>query len=180
MILTKSLLHTTDAYIKKLKEAGIETVRDFLMLFPRGIEDKSEMIEDFSLINIREKEAVKCRIELITEESTRNKKLLIKAVIADKNGSHAEAVWWNRRMILNQYQSGDTVIIYGQAKYEYGRLSWNSADIEHFRDKRREVLPVYSDVNYIPGNWIREKMSLLRGFISEFSDDVPETIRTKK
>ena len=30
MLLSKSLLHTTDVYIKKLKEAGIETVRDFI------------------------------------------------------------------------------------------------------------------------------------------------------
>ncbi len=158
MLLTKAHLHTTDAYIKKLREAGIESVHDFLSLFPRGIEDKSDMIEDFSLINIREKQAIKCTIELLTEESTRNKKLLIKAVLTDKSGFHAEAVWWNRRMILTQFHPGDTVIIYGLAKYEYGRLSWNSADIEHFRDNRREAVPVYSDVNYIPGTWIREKM----------------------
>jgi len=180
MILTKSLLHTTDTYIKKLREAGVETVRDFLSLFPRGIEDKSEIIEDFSLINIREKQAIKCKIELLTEESTRNKKLLIKAVLTDKSGFHAEAVWWNRRMLLTQFHPGDTVIIYGQAKYEYGRLSWNSADIEHYREKRREVLPVYSDVNYIPGNWIREKMALLRGYIDEIPDEIPDDIRQKK
>ncbi len=180
LILTKALLHTTDTYVKKLREAGIETVRDFLSLFPRGIEDKSEMIEDFSMINIREKQAIKCTIELLTEESTRNKKLLIKAVLTDKSGFHAEAVWWNRRMILNQFHPGDTVIIYGQAKYEYGRLSWNSADIEHFRETRREVVPVYSDVNYIPGTWIREKMSLMKGYIDEIGDDIPDEIRKKK
>lgn len=180
MLLAKSLLHTTDVYIKKLREAGVETVRDFLSLFPRGIEDKSDMIEDFSLINIKEKQAIKCTIELLTEESTRNKKLLIKAVLADKSGFHAEAVWWNRRTILTQYHPGDIVIIYGLAKYEYGRLSWNSADIEHFRDKRREAVPIYSDVNYIPGTWIREKMSLLQNYITEFTDDIPEAIRSKK
>lgn len=180
MLLTKAHLHTTDAYIKKLREAGIESVHDFLSLFPRGIEDKSDMIEDFSLINIREKQAIKCTIELLTEESTRNKKLLIKAVLTDKSGFHAEAVWWNRRMILTQFHPGDTVIIYGLAKYEYGRLSWNSADIEHFRDNRREAVPVYSDVNYIPGTWIREKMWLLKAYISEFTDDIPTSIRTKK
>lgn len=180
MFLTKSLLHTTDTYVKKLREAGIETVRDFLSLFPRGIEDKSDMIEDFSMVNIREKQAIKCTIELLTEESTRNKKLLIKAVLTDKSGFHAEAVWWNRRMLLTQYRPGDTVIIYGQAKYEYGRLSWNSADIEHFRETRREVVPVYSDVNYIPGTWIREKMNLLKPYIEELTDEIPESIKAKK
>lgn len=180
MILTKSLLHTTDTYIKKLREAGIETVQDFCTVYPRGIEDKSEVVEDFSLINIREKQAIKCRIELLTEESTRNKKLLIKAVLTDKSGFHAEAVWWNRRMLLTQYTVGETVIIYGQAKYEYGRLSWNSPDIEHYREVRREIVPVYSDVNYIPGTWIREKMNLMKNAIASIPDDTPSEIRNKK
>lgn len=103
MQITKSLLHTTDAYIKKLREAGIESVTDFLSLFPRGYEDKSEVIEQFSLLNVQEKQVVKCKIELLTEEQTRNKKLLIKAVLTDRDGIHAEAVWWNRRMLLTQY-----------------------------------------------------------------------------
>lgn len=72
------------------------------------------------------------------------------------------------------------MILYGQAKYEYGRLSWNSADIEHYREKRREVIPVYSDVNYISSAWIREKMSLLRHMIDEIPDILPSKIREKK
>lgn len=103
MFLTKSLLHTTDSYIKKLKEVGIETVRDLLLCFPRDIEDKSEICDRFSMVNIKEKQVIKCAIELITSETTRNKKLLIKAVLTDRDGSHAEAVWFNRRFLLGQF-----------------------------------------------------------------------------
>ncbi len=180
MQITKSLLHTTDAYIKKLREAGIESVTDFLSLFPRGYEDKSEVIEQFSLLNVQEKQVVKCKIELLTEEQTRNKKLLIKAVLTDRDGIHAEAVWWNRRMLLTQYSQWDIVLIYGQPKYDYGRLSFNSSDIEHYREKRREIVPIYSDVNYIPGTWIREKMLFLKNFIEEIPDTIPREIRLKK
>lgn len=103
MLLTKSLLHTTDIYIKKLKEAGIETTSDFLMLFPREYEDKSDVMTQFSLVNITEKQAIRCRIELLTSEMTRNKKLLIKAVLTDSDGINAEAVWFNQRMILSKF-----------------------------------------------------------------------------
>lgn len=85
MLLTKSLLHTTDIYIKKLREAGIETTSDFLMLFPREYEDKSDVTTQFSLVNIQEKQAIKCTIELLTSEMTRNKKLLIKAILIDSD-----------------------------------------------------------------------------------------------
>jgi ATP-dependent DNA helicase RecG len=180
MFLTKSLLHTTDTYIKKLKEAGIETVFDLLSYFPKDIEDKSEVCKQFSHLNIKEKQVVECKIELLTSETTRNKKLLIKAVLVDADGSYAEAVWFNRRFLLQQFQSGDIVLIYGQPKYEYGKLSFPNAEIEHPKANRREIVPVYSDLNYIPGTWIREKILLLRSSIDDIQDTIPEEIRHKK
>lgn len=180
MQLTKSFLHTTDVYIKKLREVGVETVADFLQIFPKGYEDKSDVITRFSMINIQEKQAVKCRIELLTSEMTRNKKLLIKAVLTDADGSYAEAVWFNQRLILQKFATGDTVLIFGKPKYEYGRLSFPSAEIEHYREKRQEIMPSYSDMNYISGTWIRDKMVFLRGYIESFADRIPEEIRTKK
>ncbi len=180
MILSKSLLHTTDVYIKKLKEAGIETVGDFIWLYPKDYEDKSDVLTQFSLLDITEKQVIKCTIELLTSEMTRNKKLLIKAVVTDSDGMHAEAVWFNQRMILSKFSKWDTVLLFGKPKYEYGRLSFPSAEIEHFSPKRQEIVPVYSDVNYIPGSWIREKMSYMKPFLDEISDDIPQMIRTKK
>lgn len=103
MILSKSLLHTTDVYVKKLREAGIETVADFIGLYPKDYEDKSDVLTQFSLLDITEKQVIKCTIELLTSEMTRNKKLLIKAVVTDSDGMHAEAVWFNQRMILSKF-----------------------------------------------------------------------------
>lgn len=180
MQLTKSLLHTTDAYIKRLREAGIETVVDLLSYFPRDIEDKSDVCEQFSSLNILDKQVVKCKIELITSENTRNKKLLIKAVLVDWDWSYAEAVWFNRKYLLQQFASGDIVMIYGKPKYEYGRLTFPSAEIEHLKPIRREIVPIYSDLNYIPGIWIREKIVLLRSYLGgNFPDTVPVEIRQK-
>jgi ATP-dependent DNA helicase RecG len=180
MFLTKSLLRTTDVYIKKLKEAGIETVDDLLLCYPRDIEDKSDICSDFTLLNIQDKQVVRCCIELLTSEMTRNKKLLIKAVLTDSRGSYAEAVWFGRRMILTQFAQWDEVLIFGKPKYEYGRLSFPSAEIEHMSAKRREIVPVYSDLNYIPGTWIRDKILLLREYIRAFEDSIPREIREKR
>ncbi len=180
MFLTKSLLHTTDTYIKKLQEVGIETVSDLIGYFPRDIEDKSDICEQFSLLNIKEKQVVRCKIEVLTSEITRNKKILIKAVLSDRDWSYAEAVWFNRKFLMTQFAQWDTVLIYGLPKYEYGKLSFSSAEIEHPKMTRREIVPVYSDCNYIPGNWIREKIVLLRHYIRDIPDGIPEAIRKKK
>ena len=180
MFLTKSLLHTTEAYIKKLREAGIETVEQLIGIFPRDIEDKSDIATRFSTLTITEKQVVQCRIELLTSEMTRNKKLLIKAVLVDADGSYAEAVWFNRKFLLQQFASGDTVLIYSQPKYEYGRLSFPNAEIEHPKQNRREIVPVYSDLNYIPWTWIREKIALVRHAIADVKSMIPGEIRAKK
>lgn len=71
-------------------------------------------------------------------------------------------------------------MLYGKAKYEYGKLSFPSPEIEHLKSNRREIVPVYSDVNYIPGTWIREKMTFLRPYIRDIRSDIPEEIRMKK
>ncbi len=180
MQLTKSLLHTTDIYIKKLNEAGILTISDFIHLFPKDYEDKSDVGTKFSLLNIQEKQAVKCTIELLTNEMTRNKKLLIKAILTDSDEMHAEAVWFNQRQILQKFTPSDSVLIFGKPKYEYGRLSFPSCEIEHFTTKRQEIMPIYSDVNYIPGAWIRDKMIYIKPFLEEIPDELPRTIREKK
>ncbi len=180
MELTKSLLHTTDTYVKKLHEVGILTVEDFIRIFPKDLEDKSTLMTRFVELAITEKQAVRCRIELLTKEVTRNKKILIKAVLTDSDGSHAEAVWFNRKFLLQKFASWDEVIIYGQPRYEYGRLSFPSAEIEFFREKRQELFPIYSDLNYIPDNWIREKMPLFRQAIRQIPDEIPREIREKR
>lgn len=65
-------------------------------------------------------------------------------------------------------------------KYEYGRLSFPSCEIEQYSTKRREIVPVYSDLNYIPGTWIRDKIALLREYIQEIPEEIPEPIRKRK
>lgn len=132
------------------------------------------------MLSIQEKQAIKCTIELLTNEMTRNKKLLIKAVLTDSDGMHAEAVWFNQRQILQKFSPWDTILLYGKPKYEYGRLSFPSPEIEYFSQNRQEIMPVYSDVNYIPGSWIREKMTYMKPFFDDLLDDLPDTIRKKK
>lgn len=100
--LTKSLLRTTDNYIKALEKAGIKTVWDMLKFFPREYEDRSEVLDSFSLVNLKEKNTI--LVTLVSLETTRTagNKLLTKAIIEDKNGFLAEAVWFNRKYLASQ------------------------------------------------------------------------------
>ncbi len=83
-LLTKTLLHTTDAYIKRLQKGGIETIEDLIGHYPRTYKDKSDVLEFFSYVNIQEPNTLMVKIESITTERTKNNKELSKAILCDK------------------------------------------------------------------------------------------------
>lgn len=179
-LLTKALLHTTDSYIKRLQKGGIETVEDLIGHYPRTYKDKSDVLEYFSFVNIREPNTLRVKIESITTERTRNNKELSKAILADKGRFLSEAVWFNRKFMLQKFHAGDTVKIYGKPKYEYGRLSFSSPDIEFATDEGSPIVPVYPDCNYIPSAWFEGKMACVREHIRTIPDVLPEEIRKQK
>lgn len=179
-LLTKTLLHTTDAYIKRLEKGGISTVEDLIGYYPRIYKDKSDVLELFSYVNIKEPNTLQVKIESITTERTRNNKELSKAILADKSGFLSEAVWFNRKYMLQKFHAGDTVKIYGKPKYEYGKLSFPSPDIEFAKDEGASIVPVYPECNYIPSAWFEGKMACVREYIRTIPEVLPEEIRKQK
>lgn len=97
--LTKTLLRTTDNYIKALEKAGLKTVEDMLLFFPREYEDRTQVLDTFSLINLKEKNTILVTLLTIENSRTSGNKILTKAILEDKNGFLAEAVWFNRKYL---------------------------------------------------------------------------------
>ncbi|MDP5039206.1 MAG: hypothetical protein NWP80_02065, partial [Candidatus Gracilibacteria bacterium] len=117
-ILTKTILRTTDNYIKSLQKAGIENIGDFLNLYPRDYEDRTNVLESFSYINIKEKNTILVKLISIENQKTSNGKILTKAIVEDKNGFMSECVWFNRKFLQIQYQKflQKSVILSGKVK----------------------------------------------------------------
>ncbi len=180
MQLTKTLLHTTDSYIKKLAQAGINEVKDLINHYPRTYENKSQVLEYFSFVSIKEKNSVICTIETMILERTRNNKQLIKAILKDKNDFMAEAVWFNQKYLLNQFKEWDKVIIYGKPTYNYWKLSFPSPEINFYWKDSKAIKPIYPETNYIPTEWFEKKIALLRPYFSEIENILPTEILAKK
>ena len=180
--LTKSLLRTTDNYIKALEKWGILTVWDLLNHFPRDYEDRTQVLDNFSLINIKEKNTILVKLVSINSQKTANNKLLTKAVFEDKNGFMSEWVWFNRKYLSNQLNSfvWRKILLSWKVKYAFWKITFQSPDFETDLSKVSwEILPIYSDINYIPSKWISWKIELLKSFISDFIEKLPESIVKK-
>ena len=182
MKLTKSLLHTTDNYIKALEKWWILTVFDLLNHFPREYEDRTNVLDNFSLINIKEKNTILVKLVSLNSQKTSWWKLLTKAVLEDKNGFLSESVWFNRKYLATQLKSyeGKKVLVTWKVKYAFWKVTFQSPEVETDLNKTwGEIVPIYSDINYIPSKWIAPKIELLKKYISEINEDLPENIIKK-
>jgi RecG-like helicase len=81
--------------------------------YPREYEDRTQVLDNFSLINIKEKNTILVKLVSINSSKTANNKLLTKAVLEDKNGFMSEAVWFNRKYLSNQLSafSGRKILV---------------------------------------------------------------------
>lgn len=182
MKLTKTLLHTTDAYIQSLEKSGITTVEDIIYHYPRDYEDRTQVLDSFSLLNIKEKNTILLKLLTIDTQKTANNKLLTKAVFEDKNGFLAEGVWFNRKYFSTQMKryEGEDVLVSWKVKYDYGKVVFQSPDVETDLSKvAGEIVSIYPDVNYIPGKWIAWKIELLKKYFDDIKETLPASILNK-
>ncbi len=180
--LTKSILHTTDTYVKWLEKAWVSTIWDLLNHFPREYEDRTDVLDSFSLINIKEKNTILVKLLSLSSQKTANNKILSKAVLEDKSGFLAEAVWFNRKYFANQMQPyiGNKILVTWKVKYVYWKVSFTSPDtVTDLSKISWEIVPIYPELNYIPSKWISGKMENLKSYISDITEDLPENIIQK-
>ncbi len=180
--LTKSLLRTTDNYIKALIKWGILTVKDLLNHYPREYEDRTNVLDTFSLLNIKEKNTILVKLLTLNNVKTWWGKLLSKAVIEDKNGFLSEAVWFNRKYLANTLKPHEwkKILLSWKVKYAYWKITFQSPEVETDLSKVAwEIVPIYSDINYIPSKWTAPKMEKLKNYISDITEDLPESIIEK-
>lgn len=180
--LNKTILRTTDNYIKALEKAWILTVSDLLNHFPRDYEDRTNVLDSFSYINVKEKNTILVKLVSINSQKTANNKLLTKAIFEDKSGFLSEAVWFNRKYLATQLSSyvWKKTIISWKVKYAFWKVTFQSPEVETDLDKLSgEIVPIYQELNYIPSKWIEWKMDILKIYIKEISEDLPSEIIEK-
>jgi len=150
---------------------------DLLLFFPRDIENTADVIDSLAYVNIQEKNTLKVTLINIIQERTRFQKQLTKFLITDKHGISAECVFFRTPFFKKPIKAGDTIIIHGKPKYEYGKLSFLQPDIELFDLERQAYLPIYMEIQGINTKWFREKIPLLFEYLKTIPEVLPEEIR---
>lgn len=180
----KEVLNTTPFHLKMLSQAGIDTVRDLLLYFPRTYEDRS-VFRTLSQINIKEVNTLKGKIGKVTKSVTKNRFKLTKAEFVDSDGLVAELVWFNQPFIAKTLPEGADVIISGKAKYDFHKFSFPAPHIEVLKNgispvHSGRIIPVYSEIDKLSTDWFRTKMQQVIKYVEEFEEYLPEEIIKEK
>ena len=180
--LTKSLLRTTDKYIDALSKWWVKTVWDLINHYPREFDDRTEVLDSFAMLNLKEKNTVLVTLVSVVNQKTASNKLLTKAIFEDKDWFMAEWVWFNRKFLAQTLspKQNSKVLVSWKVKYAFWKATFQSPEVETDMSKVWwEVLPIYSDINYIPSKWIASKMTFLKKFFWAIEETLPDEIILK-
>ncbi len=128
----------------KYKKLHIETVEELMYHFPVRYEDRT-IVKKFEEIANDEKVCSYGTIVNFEKSSPKRNMTIIK--IAVKQGSEAAFLTvFNNEYIRDKFSVGDKISFYGKAKKVFGRLEFNSPDIEHFGENNLTniIYPVYA------------------------------------
>lgn len=129
---------------QKYKKLNIETVEELLYHFPARYEDRTT-VKRFDEIANDEKV---CSYGTIVnfEKSTPKRNMTIIKVVVKQGSEGALLTIFNNEYIKDKFNVGDKISFYGKAKKVFGRLEFNSPDIEKIGENNltNMIYPVYN------------------------------------
>ncbi|MBI4099247.1 ATP-dependent DNA helicase RecG, partial [Candidatus Parcubacteria bacterium] len=122
---------------KRLKNLGIEKVRDLVLHLPRRYEDFSNVtaIRD---LRVGETVSIKGEVASIKSQRTWRKRMMVtEAVLKDGTGS-VRAVWFNQPYLADSLRQGYLVAISGKVSLDQRGLVFSHPSHEVLRGARTE------------------------------------------
>lgn len=141
---------------KQFQSAGINTLEDLLLYFPKQYAYYGDMTpyNEFPQ-KVGESISVCGTVESVT---TNFKKVIYATVvIKSRNGQSINAVWFNQRHIGNLIYTGMFILVHGKLSYNEKYQSYSifpdyfCTDINHFND----IIPVYKKIHGMSNDYIR-------------------------
>ena len=109
----------------------------------------------------------------VSQERSKNGKMVTKLILEDQSKNYLESVFFHAPYQLKTAKKGDKIRLVGKPKYEYGKMSLVSPEIQKASGASIELRPIYSDINYIPGVWFAQKIPLLLEYLPLLIDPLP-------
>lgn len=169
------------AYLKRLRQLKIETIRDLFFHFPHRYDD-FRRIEPISQLKLNQKAVVQGVISKINSRRTWQKRMsLTEAIVEDKNGS-LRIVWFNQPYLEKTLKKGQTVNLAGKIVSDKEGLYLANPAYEIIRPGQEfthtgRLVPVYHQTSGLTSRYLRFLIKPLLYLSRQIADFLPETIK---
>lgn len=156
--------------------AGLRTVGDLLLFFPRAYEDYSGVVP---IADVKPgKVTIQATCEKVTTRAVRRGMHVTTATLADDTGK-LQAVWFNQPYRLTQLKPGEPFFFSGEYEFRYQRYQLTNPSVEKVSDapvQTDRVLPVYRAIAGLKPQLVRKVLAELRPLISFLPETLPAPI----
>ncbi len=166
-------------YLPKLKQLGIETVRDFLYFFPHRYDDFSKLTKIQSL-KISEIATIIAEVKSIENIRTWKKRMAITEALAEDETGSVRIVWFNQPFLIKNIKAGHGYRFSGKLNLDNSGVYLSNPSYELAKrtpTNTGRLVPVYPETRGITSRWLRWKISqLLEKFLYEIPEIIPRAI----
>jgi ATP-dependent DNA helicase RecG len=158
---------------KQLQKAGIKTIEDLLMYYPRRYEERCPV----RIIQLRDGENVTV-IARVTAGQVSNGRIKAVKLTLEQEGSLTQAVWFNQQYIVKQFPPGTLVKVTGKVRcfQRFPEIMVN--DIEKLTDEKAgitasltEIVPIYPETGSLSSKVFR---TIIKGLLQYTDQYFPE------
>ncbi len=148
-----------EAIAKRLSNLGVQTIGDFLTLYPRRYDDYRSL-KTINRLEYGEEVTIIAQIWETRKRDTKQGWPLVTSVLSDGTGT-IEATWFNQPWLEKTFRPGKQIVISGKVDEYLGRLTFQSPEWEEL-DKNLvhtgRLVPVYPLTSGITAKWLRHQI----------------------
>jgi len=170
-----------DAMGAKLARLGVETIGDFLSLYPRRYDDY-RALKPINRLTYGEEVTIIAQVWETRKRETRNGRAIITSTLSDGTAT-IEATWFNQPWLVNQLRAGTQIVISGKVDEYLGRLTFQSPEWEEL-DKNLvhtgRIVPVYPLTKGITAKQLRNQIKRAVDYwTNRLADPLPSETRER-
>ena len=170
------------AYQGRLRRLGVETLRDFLLLYPRKHKDLSQ-VTPVAQLQPGEETTVRGRVTGVSlEKTSRRNFTLTRATLIDEGGGVLPLVWFNQPWVRGRLPVDEEVYVAGEIAWRRGPVMENP-EYELASGVPRNaarIVPIYPLTEGLTSRWLRNKVQELLPLAGQLEEFLPAEIRSRR
>ncbi|MBN1991612.1 MAG: ATP-dependent DNA helicase RecG, partial [Anaerolineae bacterium] len=148
-----------EAMAKKLAKLGVQTIGDFLSLYPRRYDDYRSL-KPINRLQYGEEVTIIAQVWKTRTRESRSGMPLVTATLSDGTAT-IDVTWFNQPWLVNALKPGMQIVVSGKVDEYLGRLTFQAPDWEEL-DKdllhTGRIVPVYPLTQGLTAKWLRKQV----------------------